>query len=96
MNNTYPNTPDSRSFTTLGWLKQRKSSVATLVAGVAILVLSAASGFLADESGIDWLELSIYLCAIVVVATQGGRLLRACAGLARKSTTWVRGRQGDR
>ena len=68
----------------------------TLVAGVAILILSAASGYVAHEDGqgIDWLELSIYLCAVVVVATQGGRLLRACVGLAKRPVQWMRTRSG--
>jgi len=95
MQNINPSSPQPRTPTTLDWLKQRKSSIATLVAGVTILLLSAASGYLAVDNGIDWLELSIYLCAVVVVATQGGRLVRACMSLAKKPATWARSRSGD-
>lgn len=96
MDNTNLITAEPRTPTTFEWLKQRKSSVATLIAGVAILLLSAASGYLAADSGIDWLDLSIYLFALVVVVTQSGRLLRACMAMARKSTNWARSRMGER
>ena len=79
MNHQNANPTNGAPLTVVEGLKQRRSSLVTLVAGVAILILSAASGYVAHEDGqgIDWLELSIYLCAVVVVATQGGRLLRA-------------------
>lgn len=76
----------------LQWIRRRGSSLATLIAGVSILLISAYSGLLAqhEEAGIDWLELSIYLLAVIVVATQGGRLIRACAELAMRPVQRLR------
>ena len=96
MNHQNANPTNAAPLTVVEVLKQPRSSLVTLVAGVAILILSAASGYVAHEDGqgIDWLELSIYLCAVVLAATQGGRLLRACVGLAKRPVQWMRTRSG--
>jgi hypothetical protein len=85
----------SQRFISLGrWCWQSRGGFATLLAGLAILVLSAVIGYQdhAEADGVSWIELASYLCAVVVVATQAGRLVSACARLAQRPTQWLRSR----
>lgn len=87
-------TANKSTGTMVDWLKRNRGSVVTLLAGVAILVVSATAGYLPgdDGAGIDVADLSIYLLAVLIVATQAGRLVRASQSLPWRSLTWVTGR----
>ena len=84
---SYPSEHSQTFSSPLRWLWRKRSSLVTLAAGVAILVLAATAGLTVHEeqAGTPWHELLIYLCGAVIVATQGGRLYRACTGLGRRS-----------
>lgn len=93
-----PKPVESRSCPTVGrWAWRSRSGLLTLLAGAAILMLSAALGYRdhSDPEGIHWMELVIYLCAAIVVSTQGLRLIRAMANTPGPSGQWLRSRFGN-
>lgn len=87
----------SQNYPSVGhWCWRSRSGLLTLLAGAVILVLSAALGYRdhPEPDSMPWVELAIYLCAVIVVATQGLRLIRRLASGPGHPAQWLRSRFG--
>ena len=56
----------------------RWRTMASLLAALVILVVMAYTGLFGhtEDAGVDWSQVVVYLCGVVVVAAQADRLFR--------------------